>query len=40
MMCLQNLKKVPDTFDISPVSLDDIIVYIARGIDNSKEVGR
>lgn len=32
--------KVPDTFDISPVSLDDIIVYIARGIDNSKEVGR
>lgn len=29
--------KVPDTFDISPVSLDDIIVYIARGIDNSKE---
>lgn len=32
--------KVPDTFDISPVSLDDIIVYIARGIDNSKEAGR
>ena len=32
--------KVPDPFDISPVSLDDIIVYIARGIDNSKEVGR
>lgn len=32
--------KVPDTFDISPVNLDDIIVYIARGIDNSKEVGR
>lgn len=32
--------KVPDTFGISPVSLDDIIVYIARGIDNSKEVGR
>ena len=32
--------KVPDTFDISPVSLDDIIVYIARGIDNTKEVGR
>ena len=32
--------KVPDTFAISPVSLDDIIVYIARGIDNSKEVGR
>lgn len=32
--------KVPDTFDISPVSLDDIIVYIARGFDNSKEVGR
>ncbi len=32
--------KVPDTFDISPVSLDDIIVYIARGIDNRKEVGR
>lgn len=32
--------KVPDTFDISPVSLDDIIVYIARGIDNSQEVGR
>ena len=32
--------KVPDTFDISQVSLDDIIVYIARGIDNSKEVGR
>ena len=32
--------KVPDTFDISSVSLDDIIVYIARGIDNSKEVGR
>ncbi len=32
--------KVPYTFDISPVSLDDIIVYIARGIDNSKEVGR
>lgn len=32
--------KVPDTFDISPVGLDDIIVYIARGIDNSKEVGR
>ena len=32
--------KVPDTFDISPVSLDDIIVYIARGIDNSKEVDR
>lgn len=32
--------KVPDTFDIIPVSLDDIIVYIARGIDNSKEVGR
>ncbi len=32
--------KVPDTFDISPVSLDDIIVYIAREIDNSKEVGR
>lgn len=32
--------KVPDTFDISPVNLDDIIVYIARGIDNSKEAGR
>lgn len=32
--------KVPDTFGISPVSLDDIIVYIARGIDNSKEAGR
>lgn len=24
---------VPDTFEISPVSLDDIIVYIARGIN-------